>query len=86
MPSSLLFEMDSMLPFGYETNVNLLSEKKITFINKELFQISNRDIIILVSQSQTIPYDNDNIGFPVCINGNELDIEYLYNNILDFFS
>lgn len=62
-PSSLLFGMDIMLPTGYKNNLDLSPEKEIIYINNELFRVSNKDIIIVGSQSQTIPYTFGNLGF-----------------------
>ncbi|MFA9396961.1 MAG: S8 family serine peptidase [Clostridiaceae bacterium] len=62
-PSSLLFGMDVMMPTGYNSDVTLSPQKEVYYINNELAKLSDRDIIIVGLQSQTIPYSYGNLGF-----------------------
>ncbi len=64
-PSALLFGMDFCYPIGYDSTVNIRGKESIIFINEKLSKIDNgeNDIILVGSQSQTIPYTSGNIGF-----------------------
>lgn len=64
-PSSLLYNMDYVFPFGYNNTVNISSVDYITVLNNKLQNISQSgcDIIIVGSQSGTIPYDTSNTAF-----------------------
>ncbi len=62
-PTSLLFGMDFMMHNGYNSNINLTSNNEIYFTNMLLSTLTDRDIIIIGLQSQTIPYTFGNLGF-----------------------
>lgn len=62
-PTSLLFGMDLMYPNGYGTSINLVQNKEVYYLNRELASLINRDIIIIGTQSQIIPYSRGNLGF-----------------------
>jgi len=62
-PSSLIFGANEVYPMGYEGNVNVSGEKAVKLINTLIGRIEDTDpdIIIVGSQSQTIPSDYGNI-------------------------
>lgn len=64
-PSSLLFGMDKSYPMGYDSTVEVKDYDAITMINTLMheIEIKNPDIIIVGSQSQTIPYESDNLKY-----------------------
>lgn len=63
-PNSLLFGMDIMYSNGYGTNNNLDIENEIMYINEQAWLNSiDKEILIVGTQSQTIPYGYGNIGF-----------------------
>lgn len=67
-PSSQLYGMDYVFPMGYNSTVYINNDEIINYINTVMYDISQRkkDIIIVGSQSGTIPYDYGNISqFPI---------------------
>lgn len=62
-PSAWLFGMEKMYHCGFGTNLDLVQEKEIYYLNKELEEITNNEIIIIGLQSQTIPYGRGNLRF-----------------------
>lgn len=64
-PSALLFGFDEVFPMGYGSTVNTFGVKSIEAINYLMGKIQdkNPDIILVGSQSQTIPLTYGNIGF-----------------------
>ena len=63
-PSSLLFDMDYIFPMGYNSSVHIKEYDIVRYINNLMNNmcIDNKDIIIVGSQSGTIPYDFGNIS------------------------
>lgn len=61
-PIGELFGMDATIPFGFESNNDLSSKEFILSINSILhdLDIEDPDLIIIGSQSHTIPIKNDN--------------------------
>ena len=67
-PTSQLYGMEYVFPMGYNSTVYIQSNDIISYLNAAMHDISTRkkDIIIVGSQSGTIPYDYGNISqFPV---------------------
>lgn len=64
-PSSLLFGADEVYPMGYESTVHVSGYDAITYINSLMGKIEdkNPDLILVGSQSQTIPVTDGWIGF-----------------------
>lgn len=62
-PESLLFEMDEVFPFGFESNIKLDTRKYITYLNSCMSSMDqqNPNIIIVGSQAGTIPMQWDHI-------------------------
>lgn len=65
-PSGYLFDADYVFPMGYNSTVNLKSNiyEYITILNEELWkmQIKGKELIIVGSQSGSIPYDTSNLS------------------------
>lgn len=63
-PSSMLLGASKMFTFGYGSNINITEYESITIINQMLHEIenSNSDLIIVGSQSGTIPFDLWNLS------------------------
>lgn len=67
-PTSQLYGMEYVFPMGYNSTVYIQNNDVISYLNAAMHDIStrNKDIIIVGSQSGTIPYDYGNISqFPV---------------------
>ncbi|MED3798672.1 S8 family serine peptidase [Lysinibacillus capsici] len=64
-PSALLFGMDEVYPMGYNSTFDITGKDAISVLNDMLYTISNKnpDIILVGSQSQTVPFSTGNIGF-----------------------
>lgn len=62
-PSAKLFGMDIVFSNGYGNTYKLTDEEEISYINKALWNIRNKDIILVGTQSHTIPYSFGNLGF-----------------------
>ena len=64
-PTAPLFGFESCFPYGYNNAVHIDGDDAISFINVEIARLDkvNTDIILVGSQSQTIPTGNGNIGF-----------------------
>ena len=62
-PTSLLFGLDRVYPIGYG-GIHLTGSDAIQTINRYMHEIDlkNNDIIIVGSQSQTIPYNSGHVG------------------------
>ena len=67
-PTSQLYGMEYVFPMGYDSTVYIQGNDVISYLNSAMHDISfkEKDIIIVGSQSGTIPYDYGNISqFPV---------------------
>ena len=67
-PSSLLYGFDEVYPFGYNGTVDVYDYDAIIHLNSQMGKISEKDydIILVGSQSGTVPYDIGNIvQFPM---------------------
>lgn len=62
-PSSILFGMDYCYPMGYNSSVYIKEYDQIRYLNYIMNDLceKNKDIILVGSQSGTIPYDIGNI-------------------------
>lgn len=67
-PTSLLFGLDFTYPMGYESNVEISGADAIVKVNSMMHEIDlkGKDLIIVGSQSHTVPYNKGNIGlYPI---------------------
>jgi len=67
-PGSPLYGMDEVFPFGYNGTVYVHDQDAITVLNEQMWRISQKEyeIIIVGSQSGTIPYAHSNISqYPI---------------------
>lgn len=67
-PSALLYGMDEIFAFGYNRTININEAERILVLNEKMRNISSKDhdIIIVGSQSGTIPYGLYNLVlFPI---------------------
>ena len=67
-PTALLFGMDHVFPMGYEGRVEVAGADAIAIINAYLWDIvqGHPDVILVGSQSHTIPHNTGNLGlYPV---------------------
>ncbi len=64
-PTATLFGFESCYPYGYNSTVHIEGEDAISYINSEIARLDkeNPDIIMIGTQSQTIPTSEGNIGF-----------------------
>jgi len=64
-PSSLLFGMDDVFHFGFDSNFNLSSNQFVASMNYSLKELQDKDVDIIISgcQSNTIPYTVNNIRY-----------------------
>lgn len=62
-PSAHLLGMDVVFSNGYNNLYDINSEEEIRYINECAFQIGMKDIILVGTQSNTIPLTYGNIGF-----------------------
>ena len=64
-PTSQLFGMDHVFPMGYNSTVYIDYNATILFLNSAIHNVStkNKDIIIVGSQSGTIPYAYSNVSY-----------------------
>lgn len=62
-PSAHLLGMDITLSNGYDNQYADTGLKEMLYINEEIFQLRNKDIILLGTQSQLIPMQFGNLGF-----------------------
>ena len=79
-PSSLLFGMDYAFPFGYNKTVSINGMQSVIFLNDKMQKISQTacDIIIVGSQSGTVPYFKSNVSlYPI------EQIDFLYGTSPD---
>lgn len=67
-PSSLLFGMDDVFPFGYNEKFSLNGTDLIEAVNDSLNRIQDKgvDLIIAGCQSGTVPYSLMNIRYATC--------------------
>ena len=65
-PHALLFGMDYVFPMGYASAIYIDDWQTITLLNKVIFQLDDRDIIITSSQANTIPMNMSNLSlYPI---------------------
>ncbi|MED9903208.1 MAG: S8 family serine peptidase [Lachnospiraceae bacterium] len=62
-PTAHLFGMDIVFSNGYNDSYDITDEKEILYINECLFRLKDRELILVGTQSNTIPYRFGNIGF-----------------------
>lgn len=62
-PSAQLFGMDVVFSNGYANTYTISAEDEILYLNKAIFEIGYRDIVIMGTQSNIIPYKFGNLGF-----------------------
>lgn len=62
-PSAQLFGMDVVFSNGYANTYRISAEDDILYLNKAIFEIGYRDIVIMGTQSNIIPYKFGNLGF-----------------------
>ncbi|MBS5733277.1 MAG: DUF1611 domain-containing protein [Clostridiales bacterium] len=62
-PTALLFNMDYVFPMGYGDSVHIEGNDVIRYLNSLIHNLCtmNKDIILIGSQSNTIPYDMGNL-------------------------
>ncbi len=60
-PSSILFGFDIAYPFGYNSAVSMTAQEETYYLNHELGKLRNVDIVIIGSQSNTVPYSFGNV-------------------------
>lgn len=61
-PNSLLFGFDEVFPIGYHSTVNISGDEIILYLNDKINRLCDiSDLIIVGSQSGTIPYDTGNL-------------------------
>ncbi|NMA67388.1 MAG: S8 family serine peptidase [Clostridiaceae bacterium] len=63
-PSSMLFGMEGTFPCGYNTSVHIYNEDIILYLNKLMWDISQKDndIVIVGSQASVLTYATSNIN------------------------
>ncbi len=67
-PSALLYGFDEVYPFGYNGTVSISDFEAISELNSQMSRIASKDydIILVGSQSGTVPYDIGNLAqFPI---------------------
>ncbi len=65
-PHSLLFGIDYVYPIGYASVVYVDTWQSVTILNKMLFRLCDRDVIITGSQANTIPMNMANLSqYPI---------------------
>jgi len=62
-PTSYLLGMEIAFPNGYDAYLNLTINEQIFYMNKLLSYLREKEIILIGTQSQTIPYSFGNLGF-----------------------
>lgn len=63
-PNALLFGLDCVYPVGYNRMVCLDEEEQIRYLNYKMNEIADgNDLIIVGSQSGTVPYEYKNISY-----------------------
>lgn len=60
-PHSELFGMDYAFPMGYNSSVSIGETDAILYLNHLVHSLEDRDIILIGSQANTIPYDFGNL-------------------------
>ncbi len=64
-PTGELFGMDCSFPMGYNSSVNLTGGESIVYINNALADLCKKDVdlIMIGSQSNTVPYSYANLAY-----------------------
>ncbi|KEO84423.1 S8 family serine peptidase [Tumebacillus flagellatus] len=62
-PSALLYGFDEVYPMGYNSTVDVMAYQAVTVLNEMMWRIEDGDpdIILVGSQSGTVPYDTGNL-------------------------
>ena len=62
-PSSLLYGMDGVYPMGYNSSVHITGADAVRYLNYQINELCEKenDLIIVGSQSGTVPYDYGNL-------------------------
>ncbi|MBL0387693.1 S8 family serine peptidase [Tumebacillus sp. ITR2] len=62
-PSALLYGFDEVYPMGYNSTVDVMAYQAVTVLNEMMWRIEDNDpdIILVGSQSGTVPYDTGNL-------------------------
>ncbi len=61
-PHSLLFGMDYVFPMGYASPLNLDDWQAVSILNKMVFSLNQKDVIIAGSQANSIPMNMYNLS------------------------
>lgn len=63
-PSALLYGMDYVFPIGYHSSVYIKEYDTIRYLNNAIYHLceDNNDLIIVGTQSGTVPYDMGNLA------------------------
>ena len=61
-PHSELFGMDYVFPMGYNSSVYINDYETVRHLNSLIYSLSNKDLVIVGSQANTIPYDYGNLN------------------------
>ena len=63
-PSALLYGMDYVFPIGYHSSVYIKEYDTIRYLNNAIYHLceGNNDLIIVGTQSGTVPYDMGNLA------------------------
>lgn len=63
-PSALLYGMDAVYPMGYNGSVHITDTDAVRYLNFKMHQLCEKEcqLILVGSQSGTVPYDVGNIG------------------------
>ena len=64
-PSALLFGMDEIYNMGFNSAVEIVGSQSVTYVNELMHKIELKDpdIILVGSQSQTLPRGSGNLGY-----------------------
>ena len=78
-PSSLLFGMDAVFPYGYNSTVHINRKDTVSYLNHVMHQVSSEaDIIIVGAQSGVVIRDEGNLD-----NYNFGQVDFLYATLPD---
>ena len=61
-PHSELFGMDYVFPMGYNSSVYIYNYEIVRHLNSRIYSLRDREIVIVGSQANTIPYDYGNLN------------------------
>lgn len=62
-PHSLLFDFDDVFPIGYNSNVSIFDNEVVSYLNNRIYELCmSNDLILVGSQSGTVPYDVGNLA------------------------